>query len=238
MTIYRRSHKEKVEDSEINARTAGLLEQARQKNESLERKRTSINTRYENILIPILDLVVKKLVLTLNVDGNLILNRVEGALPSTRKDFNYRPAKAEVMNKQKISNGEKEDFILWSEFSEHITTEGVSINKITHIKHDMGAWSDACEHRLGGDTSNGTIFSYKIPKHFHGIFSINLLEFLAAKWTIYLAIKEFKTKYCHIAHVGDNTSAVSWLRKSNHNSKSHPEHNETPRNFVRIFKKK
>ena len=44
----------------------------------------------------------KKLVLALNVDGDLILNRVEGALPSTRKAFNDRPAKAEVMNKIKL----------------------------------------------------------------------------------------------------------------------------------------
>ena len=45
-------------------------------------------------------LVAKKLVLALNVDGDLILNRVEGALPSTRKAFNDRPAKAEVMNEK------------------------------------------------------------------------------------------------------------------------------------------
>ena len=48
----------------------------------------------------ILYLVAKKLVLALNVDGDLILNRVEGALPSTRKAIHDPPAKAEVVNKR------------------------------------------------------------------------------------------------------------------------------------------
>ena len=91
-----------------------------------------------------------------------------------------------------------------------MTTNGVSINNITHTTFDAGAWSDACEHGLGGYTFNGSMFSYHIPEKYQNIFSINLLEFLAAKWTIYLATQETReTEFHHVAHAGDNVSAVS-----------------------------
>lgn len=34
--------------------------------------------------------------------------------------------------KQKLSSGEQLDFILWTEFLEELTTNGVSINIVTH----------------------------------------------------------------------------------------------------------
>ena len=139
--------------------------------------------------------------------------------------------------KQKISKGEREDLILWNEFLENLTTDGVSINNVTQTVYDVAAWSDACEHGLGGYTSNGTMFSYEIPKRFQGIFHINLLEFLAAKWTICLGIRDSKTDHCHVAHAGDNTSAVAWLRKNCHNSKTHPAHSHTCREFARMLMK-
>ena len=149
--------------------------------------------------------------------------------------FRELQKRCEEHGKQKISRNEKEYFILWSEILEYLATEGVNINNITHTEYDMGAWSDACEHGLGGYTSNGKMFRYEIPRRFQGIFHINMLEFLAAKWTIYLAIKESREKYRHIAHAGDNTSAVAWLQKSSFNSKSHPEHSHTSRNLARML---
>ena len=83
--------------------------------------------------------------------------------------------------KQKNTDEEKKDFILWSEFLEQLTTEGVSINNITNVIQDAGAFSDACEHGLGGYTTQGSAFSYEIPPEYRGIFHINLLEFISAK---------------------------------------------------------
>ena len=142
-----------------------------------------------------------------------------------------------IYGKQKLSEGEKEDFILWTEFLEELTTNGVNINNITHTKYNAGAWSDACEHGLGGYTSNGLFFSYEIPREYQSIFSINLLEFIAAKWTIYLATKENEKEHLHIAHAGDNTSAVSWMKKTSFNSKTHPEYSEASRSFARMLMK-
>ena len=152
--------------------------------------------------------------------------------------FRELQKRCEQHGKQKISKGEREDFLLWSEFLENLRTEGVSINNVTHTKYDTGAWSDACEHGLGGYTSKGTFFRYEIPKRFQGVFHINLLEFIAAKWSIYLAIQDSHENYRHIAHAGDNTSAVAWLQKNSHNSKTHPEHSHNSRNFARMLMNK
>ena len=89
--------------------------------------------------------------------------------------FRELQKRCEQHGKQKISKGEREDFLLWSEFLENLTTEGVCINNVTHTKYDTGAWSDAYEHGLGGYTSKGTFFRYEIPKRFQGVFHINLL---------------------------------------------------------------
>ena len=60
--------------------------------------------------------------------------------------FRELQKRCEEHEKQKISNNEKFDFILWSQFLVHLATEGVNINNITYTKHDMGAWSDCLMH--------------------------------------------------------------------------------------------
>ena len=62
------------------------------------------------------------------------------------------------------------------------------------------------------------------------------MEFIAAKWTVYLATKEQKdADHLHVAHAGDNTSAVVWMKKTSFNSKTHPEHSVASRSFARLL---
>ena len=90
-----------------------------------------------------------------------------------------------------------------------MSTTGSSINSITYTTIDDITISDAFPHGLGEFTRSGFMFSYKIPHKYQGRFHINFLEYLAAKWPIYLAITTLKIPHPHIAHCGDNTSAVA-----------------------------
>ena len=75
--------------------------------------------------------------------------------------------RCEKCGKQKLREGDNLDFILWSNFLEELTTNGVSINNITHTKYDAGAWSNACEHGLGGYQMDH-IFHMKFQKNIFG----------------------------------------------------------------------
>lgn len=110
---------------------------------------------------------------------------------------------------QNISSEENKDFQLWTIFLDNITTAGVSINNVIFTSYDIICWPDASEHGLGGYTSSGLAFSYEIPTKYKGIFHINLLEFLAAHWTIHMAISNSPTTYCRIVHLADNISALA-----------------------------
>ena len=143
--------------------------------------------------------------------------------------------RCEKFGQQKISTEELKDLELWTNFLEHITTTGVSINNITFTNYDIICWSDASEHGLGGYTSTGLAFSYAIPEHFQGLLHITLLEFLAAHWIIHIALDNSDFPFCRIAHLADNTSALAWMRKSAFNTTKQPVHNQLARNFATML---
>ena len=48
--------------------------------------------------------------------------------------------------------------------------------------------SDACEHGIGGYTSDGYFWRLELPDHLIGVFSLNLLEFIASVFTVILVV--------------------------------------------------
>ena len=136
---------------------------------------------------------------------------------------------------QKLAQAELDDFHLWIEFLEHSATTRISINNITYTTPDISCISDACEHGIGGFTNTGLAYSIALPPEYLGFFHIILLEFLAAYFTIRIALEQDPPPFCNIAHLSDNTSAIAWMRKSSFDVKSHPEHNESARIFVRLL---
>ena len=140
--------------------------------------------------------------------GRFFLNRIRGL-----------HQRCEKYDRQNLVSEELGDFQLWLEFLERLTTFGTSINNVTTMTIDVTGWSDACETGLGGYTSTGQAFRFKIPKHLQGIFQINLLEFIVAKHTIDLALTHNTGHNIRIAHIGDNSSTVSWLKKTSFNEK-------------------
>ena len=133
---------------------------------------------------------------------------------------------------QQVSSEEQKDLLLWLNFLDHITIVGISINNITFTTFDAICWSYASEHGLGGYTSSGLAFSYEIPHEYQGLLHINLLEFIAAHWTIYMAIHHSAQQHCRVSHMANNTSALAWLRKTSFHTQKQQAHTEAARIFA------
>ena len=54
----------------------------------------------------------------------------------------------------------------------------------------MTTVSDACEHGMGGYDESGNAWSFDLPPDLQGIFSINLLKFIAAVLTIRIVLRK------------------------------------------------
>ena len=109
----------------------------------------------------------------------------------------------------------KEDLTLAKKFLDKVH-EGVSMITLTFRKPNIVYICDASEYGLGGFASHGRAWSYIIPKHLRNRAHINMLEYMAQIIALWTDIIENKTQKedCILA-IGDNTSAMGWLRRSN-----------------------
>ena len=99
--------------------------------------------------------------------------------------------------------------------------EGVSMNILTFRKPNIVYICDASEYGLGGFASHGRAWSYIIPRHLRNRAHINILEYIAqivALWTDIIE-NRIQKEDCILA-IGDNTSAMGWLRRSNFRQKN------------------
>ena len=79
---------------------------------------------------------------------------------------------------------------------------------------------DVAECGLGGFATHGRAWTYQIPVELRNRAHINLLEYLAqiiAKWIDIL--EGISSKEDCVLTIGDNTSAIRWLRRSNFREK-------------------
>ena len=107
------------------------------------------------------------------------------------------------------------DLQLWLDFlkSAH---NGISMNLLTYRLPTHVFRSDACEHGLGGYSASGKAWRLQFPKHLLSRAHINLLEFIASIICIWIDVLDdnIPPDSCLLS-MGDNTSAVGWMKKSN-----------------------
>ena len=79
---------------------------------------------------------------------------------------------------------------------------------------------DASEYGLGGFADHGRAWSYIIPNELRGRAHINILEYLAQVVAIWLDVLENTATHedCLLC-MGDKTSAMGWLMRSNFRQK-------------------
>ena len=98
--------------------------------------------------------------------------------------------------------------------------QGISLNLLTFRKPDIVYICDASEYGLGGFATHGRAWSYQIPVELRNRAHINVLEYLTQIVSIWLDILEGKvSKEDCVLSIGDNTSAMGWLRRSNFRQK-------------------
>ena len=98
--------------------------------------------------------------------------------------------------------------------------QGVSMNLLTFRTPDIVYICDASEYGLGGFASHGRAWTYQIPIELRNRAHINILEYLAQIIIIWIDIIEgsVKSEDC-ILSIGDNTSSLGWMRRSNFRQK-------------------
>jgi hypothetical protein len=97
---------------------------------------------------------------------------------------------------------------------------GVSMNLITFRRPDIIYIGDASEHGLGGFADHGRAWRWHIPEDLRGRAHINLLEFITQVICIWIDILENKVaRHDCLLGMGDSTSAMGWLRRSNFKEK-------------------
>ena len=98
--------------------------------------------------------------------------------------------------------------------------QGVSMNLLTARKPDIIYVCDASEYGLGGFASHGMAWTYQIPLELRNRAHINILEYLAQIISIWINIIEgtIKPEDCLLS-IGNNTSALGWMRRSNFRQK-------------------
>ena len=113
----------------------------------------------------------------------------------------------------------KEDLKLCLKFI-HRAQQGVSMNLLTFRSPNIVHIGDASEHGLGSFASHGRAWRFIIPEKLRGRAHINLLEFLTQVVSVWIDIIEQKSsKEDCILCMGDSTSAIGWLRRSNFRAK-------------------
>ena len=118
---------------------------------------------------------------------------------------------------QMISVKEIKDIELWIRLLSKVSTKGVDINNITLSRATDTTFSDACETGIGCFSTDGMAWRYALPKEMRAIFSINVLEFLAATITIYMVLQD-KGSNRKILAFTDNSSALGWMYKASFHS--------------------
>ncbi len=98
-----------------------------------------------------------------------------------------------------------------------LAAAGVSLNLLVYRVPNQILRTDACEHGLGGfSLTTGRAWRWEIPLEHRNKKSVNYLKFLACIACIVLSLHEGEgaEEDC-ILSLGDNTSSLGWLRKSN-----------------------
>ena len=130
------------------------------------------------------------------------------------------------------------DLQLFSEYFLPKIHEGISLNNLTFRRPTHIFWSDACPEGMGGfSQQSGKAWRFLIPEEY--ILAVkkqnNLLEFVASVISIWIDILDGAPPQSCFLSFADNTSAVSWLHKSNVNEFKNKPLEHATRHFATLL---
>ena len=110
--------------------------------------------------------------------------------------------RCEKFGLQRLSKEELNDLHFWRIKLKRLASQGVSINTFIQTFPANIIFTEACEHGIGGFSTNGQAWRFKLPNDIIGMFSINFLEFLAAEIGFIAFIEMNESKECFLASFG------------------------------------
>jgi len=162
-------------------------------------------------------------------EGNHFLNRLR---------YRLKMIKLNRFQHGHLHKSEVEDLRLWITMLEALKEGNIgrSFNHILRTVPEILCISDACETGMGGYFiigNHGFAWRFELPLELRGIFSINLLEFLACYWTVQMIAKLRNDS--RFLSVTDSTNALFWMGKNKHNPVLFPLHDEVSRAFGKLW---
>jgi hypothetical protein len=126
------------------------------------------------------------------------------------------------------------DLLLWLKFMKKAAS-GVSLNILVNRVPTHLYRCDASLHGIGGYSDRGRAWRFEIPEELRLRASINLLEFIGSILGPWIDFVEGNLPpESSIFSQGDNTTAASWLQKTNFNSKK-PAHLKVARRLANLL---
>jgi hypothetical protein len=146
------------------------------------------------------------------------LNHTASIIPIARHFLSrlyYSNSKASTHKPVFLNGNSVKDLYLWLKILD-IAKDGISMNLLTYRFPDVVYWSDACNFGIGGYSSRGNAWKWRIPQELQNRAHINLLEFLAEMICIWIDILNgnLHPDDCVLCF-GDSTTAMGWLHRSN-----------------------
>ena len=143
--------------------------------------------------------------------------------------------------KIKLSHGAMEDLRLWLSFIES-AEEGISINRVVFRKPTIVTYSDASEAGIGGYCpKNRVAWRHRFTEEENKAFTLNCKEYLASAidMDFQLELDPDPAPFPCILNETDSTTAMGWIRKSNHDPEEAPVHGAISRfHATNMLKKK
>ena len=157
----------------------------------------------------------------------------EGCSFLNRLRFRHRVSIRQGQTKV-FDNMKGADLLLWRKTSILIREGNVrrSFNSILKTVPNVICISNASEFALGGFFAigdHGFAWRFKLPPDLQGILSLNLLEFIAAYWTMKTPAELIRS--INSLNIVDSTNALSWMTKNNHRPDLQPFYDEVARLF-------
>jgi hypothetical protein len=138
---------------------------------------------------------------------------------------------AKFKGKVKLSHGTMKDLELWLSFIESAAA-GISINRVVFRKPTIITFSDASEAGIGGYCpKTGVGWRYLFTEEENKALTLNCKEYIgsAIDMDFQVEMDPDPNPFPCVLNETDSTSAMGWLRKSNHDPVDAPIHNAIAR---------
>jgi hypothetical protein len=138
---------------------------------------------------------------------------------------------ARFKKKVKLSSSTMGDLQLWLSFIES-AQRGISINRVVFRKPTITTFSDASEAGVGGFCpKTGVMWRHRFTEEESKAFTLNCKEYIgsAIDMDLHMEIDPDPSQFPCVLNMTDSSTAMGWLRKSNHDPEDAPVHNEVAR---------